>query len=55
MSKPGDEWERDVVVETEAFVAVECCSCGADFSKYGRLLKRFADAARKRRESLPLD
>jgi len=49
MSRPGDEWENDTVVESEAFVAVECDSCGADLSRYGRLLKTFAAAALQRR------
>lgn len=46
LSRPGDEWEDEAVVEVEPFIAVECCSCGADLSKYGRMLKRLAKAAR---------
>jgi hypothetical protein len=42
----GDEWEKDTVIEVEPFVAVECASCGADLSKYGRMLIRVSEYLR---------
>lgn len=45
-SRPGDEWDRETAVETEACVEVDCDGCGADLSHCKRLVKFFAKGTR---------
>jgi len=42
MIRPGDEWENDNVVETEACVRLECANCGIDQSKHRGIVKKYA-------------
>jgi len=43
---PGDEWDKETLVETEALVAIECDRCGTDLSKYRQFVRLFARGTR---------
>jgi len=45
-SMPGDEWDKETLVETEALVAIECDRCGTDLSKYRQFVRLFARGTR---------